>query len=353
MSVEGGYYIQRSGWGQETTRFKDERFLVFDCGPLGDGGHGHYDALSIEVAAEGRPLIVDPGRYTYHEGTPNWRHWFKGTAAHNTVCVDGLDQTPYRPGKPKGKLAEAQFIERMTAPRFDLLCGRAISPSYEAGHKRFVFFIADEYWVIVDQLRGERPHNFDLRFHLAPEAMNHTVIKNEVENSVVVAPGIALVLAAAAKPRLEPGWFAPQYGQKLPAPVVSVQVDAVASTNFFTVVTPLKLNDPPPSLRVLTEQVGRISFEVSGIGRNRSEMDRVIWSADHELLNLGPVKGMARASWLRTSASGEDALLTACAVKNIESSCVLTATLRSDAAEKDWVIWNKLQSFTHLVGGKQ
>ena len=73
----------------------EARFLIFDCGPLGDGGHGHYDLLSVEAFAGGRPLIVDPGRFTYSEAPPNLRRWFRGTAAHNTVCVDGLDQTPY------------------------------------------------------------------------------------------------------------------------------------------------------------------------------------------------------------------------------------------------------------------
>ena len=61
------------------------RYLIFDCGPLGDGGHGHYDALSVEAWAGDRPLVLDPGRFTYAEGEPNLRHWFRGTAAHNTV----------------------------------------------------------------------------------------------------------------------------------------------------------------------------------------------------------------------------------------------------------------------------
>ena len=87
-------------------RSDGERFLVFDCGPLGDGGHGHYDALSIEMAS-GRPLVVDPGRFTYCDDPPHWRRWFKSTAAHNTVTVDGLDQTPYHRGKPKGGMARA------------------------------------------------------------------------------------------------------------------------------------------------------------------------------------------------------------------------------------------------------
>src|SRR5262249_9959624 len=56
--ARGGYFIQRSGWGDEPASFAQQRFLIFDCGPLGDGGHGHYDLLSVEIAAQGRPLIV-------------------------------------------------------------------------------------------------------------------------------------------------------------------------------------------------------------------------------------------------------------------------------------------------------
>ena len=65
----GGYYVQRSGWGAQEP-LPDERFLVFGCGPLGDGGHGHYDALAVEAYGHGHPLVVDPGRYTYAEGSP-------------------------------------------------------------------------------------------------------------------------------------------------------------------------------------------------------------------------------------------------------------------------------------------
>src|ERR1051325_757405 len=62
--IDGGYFVQRAG----------SLYLIFDCGPLGDGGHGHYDALSIEAWSGESPLVLDPGRFTYAEGEPNLRH---------------------------------------------------------------------------------------------------------------------------------------------------------------------------------------------------------------------------------------------------------------------------------------
>ena len=350
---EAGYFIQRSGWGENQTAFADERFLIFDCGPLGDGGHGHYDALSIEMAAGGRPLIVDPGRFTYHEGKLNWRHWFKGTAAHNTVCVDGLDQTPYRCGKPKGPVAEAQLIERLSAPNFDLLCGRVISPSYDAVHTRFIFFIADEYWVIVDRLSGEAPHDYKLRFHLAPEAMNHTAVQSRESNNAVIAPGLALIFPAANEPQLEPGWIAPQYGRKIPAPVVSVS-SRTAETVFFTPLMPLELNEPLPAFRVLTDDAtcsDRISFEVTGVGQNKSAVDRVTWGARAEHFAIGSATGTARAAWARAITSGSESVVQACGAVRCARDC--HNDLLPGAGPFLWIAWNEAFGLTHSGGQKQ
>jgi hypothetical protein len=352
---EAGYFIQRSGWGEDQTAFANERFLIFDCGPLGDGGHGHYDALSIEIAAGGRPLIVDPGRFTYHEDELGWRQRFKGTAAHNTVCVDNLDQTPYRRGKPKGRLAEATLIERLSAPRFDLLCGRVTSPSYDAVHTRFIFFIADEYWVIVDKLTSEAPHNYDLRFHLAPEAMNHTAVQRREGNNSVITPGLALIFPSQHEPQLEPGWVAPQYGQLIPAPVVSVRKKATETT-FFTLVVPRKWNEPVPLFRVVTENAtcsDRISFEVTGTGRNRSEIDRVAWSAKAENFALGAIAGTARATWARAFTSGRDSVVKACEVRLTPCAPGCATELPSGAGPVSWIEWSETLGLTLSGGSKQ
>jgi hypothetical protein len=274
-----GYHVQRSGWGGADRRFEDERFLMFDCGPLGDGGHGHYDLLSVELAAAGRPLVLDPGRYTYHEGGPNLRHWFKGTAAHNTVCVDGLDQTGYRRGKPKGRVAQATFLGRRRSPGLDVLWGEAASPCYDARHARRVLFVADEYWVFEDRLSARRPHRYEQRWHLAPECLDRVEVDRAA--GVVRAPGIALLFSPGVDLALEPGWYAPRYGIKLDAPVASASLEDAADATFITVAVPITTDAHVPRLRVLDRAArGATTIEVRGVGPRGDALDRVTWSSD-------------------------------------------------------------------------
>ena len=253
--TESGYFIQHSGWGDEETDFRGERYLVFDCGPLGDGGHGHYDLLNIEVAANGGPLIVDPGRFTYAEDSARWRQWFKGTAAHNTVCVDGLDQTPYRRGKPKGAIASGRLLRRISAPGFDMLCGEARSQVYDAVHTRRIFFIAGEYWLIVDSLRASVPHRYDLRFHLTASAWNHCTRIDGAFNTGIRTPELVLLFEPRRQPVLSQGWVSSSYGVKEVAPVVSVVASGCESADFYTLVAPLKLTSPLPMFRASSGHV--------------------------------------------------------------------------------------------------
>jgi len=299
--ADGGYHVQRSGWGDGGRAFADERFLIFDCGPIGDGGHGHYDLLNIEVAAGGRPLVVDPGRYTYDEQEPNLRHWFKGTAAHNTVVVDGLDQTPYRPGKPrKGTIARGRLIERHGAPGLDLVHGEATSRQYDAVHTRRVAFVADEYWVVEDRLAADAPHRYELRFHLAPEAEGNVVVERRADGWAVRAPGVGLVFAGDAEPAVEPGWYAPVYGVKHAAPVLSVVAEGRADATFTTLVVPLPDGAAIPELTVRAEEGATTVLEVAG----RRFVDSLYWSEEGAPLDLGPLRCRAAAGWSRRGADG-------------------------------------------------
>lgn len=348
---QGGYFIQRGGWGDGAESFGKQRFLIFDCGPLGDGGHGHYDLLNVEIAANGRPLIVDPGRYTYSDHPPDWRRWFKGTAAHNTVCVDRLDQTPYRRSKPKGRVAEGRFLGRRTAPGFDVMGGVARSPVYEAVHTRWIAFVADEYWIIADYLRGSDPHRYDLRFHLSVEAYGQTTTTIDEANAAIHAPDLTLVFAPARKPEIESGWIAPEYGIKLPAPVVSVALEGVTGAEFFTLVVPLDSSDSPPALRVHSNdtEVSPI-LEIVNVGPDGVDRDLVVWNTSPRPFGLGALRGCAAAAWLRESPAGQIRTVTASDV--IEASCPALgkSLLPRRPQPARWVRWDAQQDVVTVSG---
>jgi hypothetical protein len=242
---DAGYFFQRSGWGTTGDSYADERFLVFDCGPLGDGGHGHYDLLSVEIYAYGRPLLVDPGRYTYAEDGENLRRWFKGTAAHNTVCVDGLDQTPYRRSRPVGEVATGIFLGRRGLAGLDVLAGRAVSPCYDAIHTRQVRFFRDEYWVVEDELNATNEHHYDLRWHLPAEAWDAAELTTVDKQPAVRAPGVLLVFPSPVSVTVEPGWVSPRYGVRLRAPVVSATTTAT-DVRLTTLIIPLRPSHSRP-----------------------------------------------------------------------------------------------------------
>ncbi|WP_211330276.1 heparinase II/III family protein [Prauserella muralis] len=66
-----------------------------DGGPhgfLSIAAHAHADALSVEVRHDGVDVLADPGTYCYH-GEPRWRAYFRSTRGHNTLELDGEDQS--------------------------------------------------------------------------------------------------------------------------------------------------------------------------------------------------------------------------------------------------------------------
>jgi hypothetical protein len=88
--TQGGYFILGDAF--ETP---DEIRIVADAGPLGYlsiAAHGHADALSFTLSVGGNEILIDPGTFAYH--TQNrWREYFRGTSAHNTLRIDGADQS--------------------------------------------------------------------------------------------------------------------------------------------------------------------------------------------------------------------------------------------------------------------
>ena len=136
----------------------EETYVQFDAGPFGDGGagHSHSDTLSFCADRNGERLLIDPGTFTYITD-PAERNWFRGSAAHNTVSIDGRDQavpeTPFRWGqKPLVRLAGWSGTDN----------GGWVEAECEyAGckHRRRMMLDQDEL-LVIDDLDGEPGDHF-------------------------------------------------------------------------------------------------------------------------------------------------------------------------------------------------
>lgn len=87
---EGGYSVL--GSNLDSAR---EIRIVADAGPLGYlslAAHGHADALAFTLSVHGTEILIDPGTYAYHTNRA-WRDYFRGTSAHNTLRIDGTNQS--------------------------------------------------------------------------------------------------------------------------------------------------------------------------------------------------------------------------------------------------------------------
>lgn len=303
----GGYFVQRSNWNSDAEEFTAARHLIWDCGPVGEGGHGHYDALHFEMTAGGKPLIIDPGRYTYSEAPPNWRRWFKRTKAHNTICVDGLDQTPYdswNTGSALGRQARTRFLGRLSVDGLDVMRGEVKSHCYSAIHQRTILFIAGEYWLVEDSVTDTLPHNYDLRLHLNPDALGQIVAAAYGDCYRVDSPGLTLFTSGADAVTIEDGWFAPLYGVKEPAPVLSLSRRGAAA-KFVTLLFPTTgLSKVDQFTQYPEVHEGRTRVDIHWSNGSTSLQDSLVWSHSVAELQLGSHHVSGTAAWLRRSEDG-------------------------------------------------
>lgn len=208
-----------------------------DGGPLGFGSlaaHGHAAALSIEVRCGGVDVLADPGTYCYH-AHPNWRTYFRSTRAHNTVVVDGVDQSV--PGGPflwRRQAVTRQFEAEGRSPQ--VLSWAAEHDGYErlaspVLHRRLVTLCAETGRLrVLDTLVTSGPHDVELRFHLGPTV--GVELDGPMASLRWARPDDHTATAVLALPEtlewslhrgeIDPieGWYSTRFGERSPAAVL-------------------------------------------------------------------------------------------------------------------------------------
>ena len=217
-----------------------DRQIVVKAGPFGEGsaGHSHSDSLSLVARIGPREVLIDPGTYTYM-ADPAERNRYRGSAAHNTVRIDGRDQAlPAGPFRWDGKPATA-IREWTSSAEADWLDASCVYAGFT--HRRRIRFVKPGYVIVLDTVDGTidgtgGEHLLEQFWHLG-------------------AAEDAARLAFTAPAESLPGWRSRALGAKEPAPVLRVAYRGPLPAQMAAV---LDLSgDPAPGAIALRTEAGK------------------------------------------------------------------------------------------------
>ena len=204
---------------------RGECHVLFDAGPFGPGsaGHSHADTLSIIVRRGREEILTDPGTYTY-VGDAAWRNRFRGTAMHNAIRIDELDQG--EPGSP--------FSWR-TKPDVRITGKWAAECSYSGFvHRRRIEFDSPTKLVITDEIEGPPgEHLVEQFWHpgCATQFITPQCAHIGEHAALSIIGGDTMTLTEGG----DFGWRSPALGVRMPAPVIVVQRTTALPAAFKTV----------------------------------------------------------------------------------------------------------------------
>jgi hypothetical protein len=224
---EGGYYLLGTRFGEA-----DEVRIVADAAPLGYlsiAAHGHADALAFTLSSQGEEVLIDPGTFAYHT-LKTWRDYFKGTRAHNTVCVDDADQSENGGNFMWLRKANSRLLRH--EPQAPLQVFEAEHDGYARlsdpvlHRRRIEFDAATRSLCVIDTLECRGEHDVALHWHLG-ETINATPDEDGAwlqgqrvrARLQVTATGFTGRLARGEEAPIL-GWVSRRFDEKLPCSVL-------------------------------------------------------------------------------------------------------------------------------------
>lgn len=244
---------QISGWGRETLEcevpeikgvlelpntgyygvaFDDQNSrLLIDAGapaPDYQPGHAHCSLLSFELDLLGLPFAVDSGVHGYADDP--YREYVRSTRAHNTVVIDGKEQSEIwsafrmarraRSVEGSGTLNGQQYVFQGSYVPYH---------SRNARHHRRIVGTAGN-WRIEDTVEGAEGARLDSYLHIHPQwsvsVHDGFLLARTRESTVRVVPfGIDQWRLAAGERNPPRGWYCPEFGEAIHAPTVEMTVE--------------------------------------------------------------------------------------------------------------------------------
>jgi ubiquinone/menaquinone biosynthesis C-methylase UbiE len=190
-------------------------------GTKGFGNHKHNDLLSFEYHYDGAPVIVDPGSFCYTSDFAA-RNLFRGTAYHNTIVVDGVEQNETNPEWLFRMFEKANPEHLGFTENGDWVEYRGRHHGYErldrpVTHERSLHLNRETGLLLIeDRLGGTGEHEVKWHFHLAPGVEGKVSPGGVFELSTAEGP-VLLTIEPTITGVVEDSWYSPSYGVRVPS----------------------------------------------------------------------------------------------------------------------------------------
>jgi hypothetical protein len=219
FEVSGQAFL-RSGFGPR--RELDGRtWMSFNVGRW-RSKHCHLDALAITYCSDGVALLPDSGLYEYPAGgraAPDPRiDYFVGTRAHNTVVVDGRDQS-------NAHDVAADVFPGLRASGGDWAYQSGSHRLYAGvAHARSVVLLGQDLALVVDTLASDSAHDYVQTWHLWPDAQiepsrldvaARDAAGHRLALSQAVTDGVVLRAVRGQDSPVVQGYLSSEYGRRV------------------------------------------------------------------------------------------------------------------------------------------
>jgi uncharacterized heparinase superfamily protein len=188
---------------------------MLDIAPLGPDylpAHGHADTLSFELSLFGTRVLVNSGTSMYGESDERLRQ--RGTAAHNTVMLNGANSSEVWGGFRVARRARATLHAAEKAPKRIVVHGSHDGYRRLPGHnthlRRWTF---GPDWLQIDDTITGRFESAQARYYLHP-AVTVQQLDAEAHRAMLRLPGgqSVIVDVTGASLQAEPTAWHPRFG---------------------------------------------------------------------------------------------------------------------------------------------
>lgn len=197
-------------------------FTALKNSPLGSS-HGHADQTHLTLYCQGKPFLVDSGRYTYREDDP-LRTQLKAPAAHNVCVIDGQSG-----GTPDGswnysdyaEIIPHYFAEQGNAHFAEMTFHGSLRDGTPYQITRRLFVLDEGVWLSVQDVICPGKHQVKEYFHLA----QGVTVQPCLEGMLLQNGDVQLKMYYEGQMECYQGVLSSCYNQKELAPLLVHQVE--------------------------------------------------------------------------------------------------------------------------------